>query len=64
MRDCRTGCGGRKQETQTARKPRAKRVKGLTPEELEQALDDLVSEAEQRSSTERAARKQDERVVS
>jgi hypothetical protein len=53
-----------RQRTQTARKPCAKRVKGLTPEELEQALDDLVSEAEQRSSTERAARKQDERVVS
>src|SRR5262249_32668806 len=35
-----------RQRNQTARKPRAKRVKGPTPEELEQALDDLVSEAE------------------
>jgi hypothetical protein len=34
-----------RQQNQPARKPRAKRVKGPTPAELEQALDDLVSEA-------------------
>jgi hypothetical protein len=35
-----------RQRTQTARKPRAKKQRGPTPEELEQALDDLVGEAE------------------
>jgi hypothetical protein len=39
-----------RQRNQTTRKPRAKRVKGPTPEELEQGLDDLVSEAESKTN--------------
>jgi len=35
-----------RQQNQTTKKPRAKRVKGPTPEELEDALDDLVSATE------------------
>jgi hypothetical protein len=38
-----------RQRNQTPRKPRAKRVKGPTPEELERELDDLTRATEDRT---------------
>jgi hypothetical protein len=35
-----------RQQAQSTRKPRAKKQRGPTPEELEQGLDDLVSATE------------------